>query len=84
MNNSKRLSISSTHEISNKLDDIKNALKSKSMPYKGRISDALIINSLIEILHQNLEKILNVPSNQEVKRELERVLNKMKTSSKSN
>lgn len=70
----KRLSISSTPSTSNKLNEIKKALKSENRPYKGRISDAIIINSLIEILYQKKDQIKNVSGNDKVKEELERCL----------
>lgn len=73
MSKQKSLSISSNEDTLKKLREIECILKNKSIYpyYKGRMSDALIINSLIEILYSNKESLTAVPGNDYVKRELE-------------
>jgi len=64
------LNLSITQENLVKLDEIKQILKSTKSNYKGRLSNALIISSLIELLYENRHSINFVNNNDDVKNEI--------------
>lgn len=82
MANEKRtvLNLSIKAENLTKLDDIKKLLKQQNTakPYQGRLSNAVILNSLIELLYDNRHFLELINSNDEVKGSIKRALLNLK------